>query len=250
MVELKTEDAFQSYAILSHRWIEGQEVSYKELRDNQAIAKAKSGYWKIQRACFIALCHNVNYLWVDTCCINQEDPSDVAQNINSMYEYYRNSRVCLTYLFDVRDTQKSIAYSEWFKRGWTLQELVAPRKVFFFDQNWFFRGDRTSFKSEIWWVTGIDQEVLQGLVRDLEEINVRDRIAWARGRKTTKIQDMAYCLLGVLGVELEVYEQEPVEDTFKRLEEAFLRAYPEVGRPPDGIFMFLTGVSKDLPSSS
>ncbi|KAK7448852.1 hypothetical protein VKT23_013581 [Stygiomarasmius scandens] len=238
------------YAILSHRWDDGQEVSYRELRDpSHSRLKRKTGYEKIQKACFMARLLGFSYLWIDTCCIDQTDPEDVARNIGSMYAYYQNAAVCLVYLFDMGPSLRSIAYSEWFTRGWTLQELVAPSQQLFFDQEWRYKGTKSDLKTTIAWVTGIQEEVLEGEM-DITFVRVRDRIGWVRGRKTTKPQDLAYCLLGILDVELIANYEEPVEKTFQSLKEEVGRAHPEVGELPEDFFMFLAGVSQSTSSVS
>jgi hypothetical protein len=56
----------------------------------------------------------------------------------SMYKYYQQSEECYAYLFDLTDgyptsmlAWSQMRKSQWFTRGWTLQELLAPTRVFF-----------------------------------------------------------------------------------------------------------------------
>ena len=49
-----------------------------------------------------------------------------------MYLWYSYSKVCIAYLGDV--PEKELEDSEWFDGGWTLQELIAPKDVSFFDR--------------------------------------------------------------------------------------------------------------------
>ena len=107
------------YAILSHRW-EGDEVSYQEMSDratatdmkirfikNQeleiqtAATERKSGFNKIQQCCAQALEDRIDYVWVDTCCINKSSSAELSEAINSMYAWYQQSVVCYAYLSDV-----------------------------------------------------------------------------------------------------------------------------------------------------
>ncbi|KAK7447722.1 hypothetical protein VKT23_013978 [Stygiomarasmius scandens] len=236
------------YAILSHRWIDGQEITLREYQNPLFDRRSKSGFSKIQKACFVALQLKLNYLWTDTCCIDQDDPIDKGQNIGSMFSYYQNSVVCLAYIFDVKDGESSLAYSKWFTRGWTLQELVAPAEEFFFDKEWTFIGTRSQLTSMIYWVTGIEEDILRG--GNIYRVHARNRIGWARGRETTQAQDMAYCLLGILGVELDVDYAESIQSTFQRLEDAFSDAYPEIKLPIRGLFLFLVGEATKLPVPS
>jgi len=185
----------------------------------------KLGYQKIQNACSIALRLGLRYLWIDTCCIDQQNPDDIAQNIRSMYAYYRNSVICLVYLFDIGI--KHSLESEWFSRGWTLQEYVAPREVLFFNRVWHFKGSRSILKQEIKDLTGINEEVLEGTM-SAKDVKVWDRRRWVRGRITTKPQDVAYCLMEILDVKLEADYSESVEDTCKRLQVAVIGAHREL----------------------
>ncbi|THU75465.1 heterokaryon incompatibility, partial [Dendrothele bispora CBS 962.96] len=125
------------YAILSHRWntTAGQEISYKEFLQSprSEATECKIGYQKILFACIQARTDNLDYLWVDTCCIDQENIGDVHRNIKSMFAYYQHSCVCYVYLADVDSNAdppspefKHFKKSEWHRRGWTLQELLAP----------------------------------------------------------------------------------------------------------------------------
>lgn len=62
-----------------------------------------------------------------------------------MWTWYRDSRICYAYLSDV-DSDFMFAYfgqghkefteSRWFNRGWTLQELIAPQNVIFYNKRW------------------------------------------------------------------------------------------------------------------
>jgi hypothetical protein len=202
----------------------------------------------LRRACFIALQLGLGYLWSDTCCIDKNDEEDTAKNIKAMFDFYQNSAVCLVYLFDFPDAVSSIAFSEWFNRGWTLQELVAPDNLFFFDREWKFLGTNQELKPMIHMVTGIDQGVIEG-ERHINEVHVRERIGWARGRKTTVPQDMAFCLIGILGIkELEPDYTTPVEGAFERLQEELIRVHPSLETLiPDGLLMFLVGLEVNSP---
>jgi len=233
-------DTVPPYAILSHRWMNGEEISYQEFLEHNEETKKKLGYRKILQACVKASNDNINFLWVDTCCIDKGNHSEVARNIKSMYVYYEEAEVCYAYLADVhrwdhlynKEGARSFwvkglfEESEWFNRGWTLQELLAPANVVFFDRDWNCIGERAQLMSTISSTTGIPQNVLEGsrLVRD---VDARDRMSWAIGRVTTRPQDKAYCLLGILGVSMEPNYEENVEMAFYRLQSAFTEAYPE-----------------------
>ncbi|KAK7437912.1 hypothetical protein VKT23_018347 [Stygiomarasmius scandens] len=224
-------DKYPPYAILSHRWL-GNEVTYQEYLQPRDETRKKSGYRKILQACNQARLDGFEYIWIDTCCIDQKNKEEVAQNVKSMYAYYGNSDVCYAYLVDVTRAARISnrrhlwKQSGWFKRGWTLQELVAPREVVFFDSYWIRIGDKESLKDEIHDLTGIPSSVLEGS-KPLVEIDIRERMSWCAGRRTTKPADVAYSLLGILGVQLEPDYNEDVASAFRRLQTALIEAYPK-----------------------
>ncbi|THU97864.1 HET-domain-containing protein [Dendrothele bispora CBS 962.96] len=228
-VELKENDPVPPYAILSHRWIQGQEVSYQEFLDGDPLTKLKSGYLKIAAACRVARRDRISFIWVDTCCIDKGSHDDVARNIRSMYAYYQNAQVCYAYLVDTNLDdmwEKRFLHSEWFKRGWTLQELLAPKEVIFFDQSWVPVGTKRSLREMVSYVTNIPSAVLSGL-GSVYDIDPLERMSWTIGRKTTKPPDRAYCLLGLLDVSIEPDYDETFRESMERLRKAFVDAHPQ-----------------------
>lgn len=120
---------------------------------------------------------------------------------------------------------KGLRRSRWFTRGWTLQELLAPSSVVFFCSNGTDRlGDRRSLEDVTHEITNIDIEVLRG--KRLTEFPIEKRLLWAKGRKTTRGEDEAYSLMGILGVLIEPWYGDGVGETnaFKRLTEAIKRS--------------------------
>ena len=113
------------YAILSHRWgADEDEISYEDVQSSANFTN-KKGYHKIEGFCKVASAQNCRYGWVDTCCINNANYTELNEAINSMYQWYQDSKICITYLEDV--PQKQWTDSSWFERGWTLQELIGPK---------------------------------------------------------------------------------------------------------------------------
>jgi hypothetical protein len=56
-----------------------------------------------------------------------------------MYQWYERAEKCYAYLVDIESTpawRENLAHCRWLTRGWTLQELIAPADVYFFDQHW------------------------------------------------------------------------------------------------------------------
>jgi len=243
-VEFGENDSTPPYAILSHRWIEEKEVTFHEFLNargpDRDEMKKKSGYQKILQACLKAQNDNIDFIWVDTCCIDKADHGQVAQDVKSMFAYYENSVVCYAYLVDVyrwdcgpdsphyREQWRKWMFedSEWFQRGWTLQELLAPKQVVFFGHDWKKIGTRAELKEIISSVTAIPPNLLEGKI-SVRDVDVRTRMSWAMGRSTTKPPDRAYCLLGILEVSLEPDYDEDVESAFRRLRNALEKIHPE-----------------------
>jgi len=161
------DDETTKYAILSHRWIDPTEVDYEEIVDLAKMESEESdeirqrlGYKKILASCEQAKGEGYEWLWVDTCCIDKRSSAELSEAINSMYRWYGNSTVCYAYLHDVAgsslptesDHEKypnSNGWPEWFSRGWTLQEMIAPRNVQFFNNDWHPIGDKRTLPSTI-----------------------------------------------------------------------------------------------------
>jgi hypothetical protein len=197
------------YAILSHTWTEGQEVTYGELV--AGTGKKKAGYAKIRFCVEKAAEDGLQYSWVDTCCINKSTSDELSTAINSMFRWYQRASKCYVYLSDVqvpdevvdvqafrRTWEDAFRRSRWFTRGWTLQELLAPAIVEFFSKDGRRLGSRISLEQEIYDVTEIPIKALRG--QCLSEFSIDERMRWAGKRKTTVKEDKAYCLLGIFGV--------------------------------------------------
>ncbi|KAF5349014.1 hypothetical protein D9758_012672 [Tetrapyrgos nigripes] len=185
LIDFSENDPTPPYAILSHRWVLGEEVSYQDYLESRPDTK-KLGYWKIRRACMVACIQGFDYIWIDTICINQGNHNEVAQNINGMYSFYQHSEVCYAYLADIykppgndgsADLISKMWRSGWFQRGWTLQELVAPRNVVFFSAGWEAIGTRSFLKFAISSLTGIPATVLDGS-RPIEDVDIQERMTW------------------------------------------------------------------------
>lgn len=215
------------YAILSHTWgADNDEVTFDDLVKN--AGKDKPGYKKIELCGEQTQRDGLQYFWVDTCCINKTNKAEHSLAIRSMFHWYRNAARCYVYLSDVStspvktgeeavsmQSDSEFRGSKWFTRGWTLQELLAPSIVELFSRDWHKLGDRTSLKTQIHEVTSVPHAVLKGA--PLSEIEVSERLSWGRDRRTKLDEDAAYCLSGVLGVEITPVYGEGTQEAFRRL---------------------------------
>ncbi|KAE9364736.1 HET-domain-containing protein [Stipitochalara longipes BDJ] len=209
-------EAVPYYAILSHRWND-VEVSLQDLQDGRG--KKMAGYLKIQRCCAQAQSDGWQYAWIDSCCIDKTSSAELSEAINSMYSWYKNSQVCYAYLADVRsgnDLQEDLRKSNWFTRGWTLQELLAPSSVVFFDKDWIDIGTKIILEEQISKITGIED------FRNFETACIAQKMSWASRRETTRVEDMAYCLLGLFNVNMPPLYGEG-EKAFTRLQLEILK---------------------------
>ncbi|PQE27774.1 HET domain-containing protein [Rutstroemia sp. NJR-2017a BVV2] len=211
-----------TYAILSHRWgRDHHEVTFQDIINNVAGYREKPGYSKIISCCRQALRDGCSYVWIDTCCIDKTSSAELSEGINSMYSWYERSIVCYAYLNDVssdedpEDRNSSFRRSEWFTRGWTLQELIAPTSVVFFAKNWIDIGSKRSLANAVSDITNVELSVLLRMVD--RDISVAKRMSWAANRKTSRIEDRAYSLIGLFGVSLPIIYGEG-ERSFMRLQ--------------------------------
>ena len=131
--DLVGDDPIPQYAILSHTWgASDDEFSFADLVND--TGREKPGYLKMTFCAEQAALDGLDYFWIDTCCVNKANHTELSQAINSMHRWYQNSARCYVYLSDVssskRDAddplgentwERAFRCSRWFKRGWTLQ---------------------------------------------------------------------------------------------------------------------------------
>lgn len=225
------EEQAPPYAILSHTW-DGGEVTFQDMQGPASARSVKPGYRKIAYSCEEAQKRSLQYVWVDTCCINKGSSAELSESINSMFRWYAKASVCFAYLADL--PRVKFPSSRWFTRGWTLQELLAPPELEFFTSDWISLGTRLDRAHEISSITGIGEKFLNPKsqtapkthyddIKDLlMQASIAQRMSWAANRQTTRVEDMAYCLLGLFGINIPLLYGEGAE-AFIRLQEAILQ---------------------------
>ncbi|KAI1265464.1 heterokaryon incompatibility protein-domain-containing protein [Xylariaceae sp. FL1019] len=225
------------YAILSHTWLpDDEEVTYDDLQKYhnalaqepnerhiaEAIAK-RPGFKKIEGCCSLARTHDFQWVWIDTCCINKSSSAELSEAINSMFKWYRDATICYAFLQDVEVPEIDTAFrqSRWFTRGWTLQELLAPRLLSFYDASWRSIGELAtdSLCEIVSGITSIPIAFLKGT--PLTEACVAKRMSWASKRETTRTEDVAYSLLGIFDVNMPLLYGEG-QKAFIRLQEQII----------------------------
>lgn len=235
---LKLEEFFDSrtpeYVVLSHTWGRN-EISFQQFQNGVLNDKIKNCCKQAQKDGF-------QYVWVDTCCIDKTSSSELSEAINSMYRWYKHSSICYTFLEDYSDPSPKSNWWErigpdtdtaierlrtcrWFTRGWTLQETIAPSTVAFYDAHWNYFGTRMSLQEAISAITRIPLSVLN-TTKSPQEYNVAVRMSWASKRRTTRLEDEAYCLMGLFDVNMPMLYGEG-HRAFQRLQEEIIRRYDD-----------------------
>ncbi|TRX88010.1 hypothetical protein FHL15_011112 [Xylaria flabelliformis] len=243
LVEVSEEFA-PKYAILSHTWGR-EEVTFQDIQafgrkqwsrtvsQTVSVIRAKPGFAKIQKAAILAAEHGYDFIWVDTCCIDKTSSAELSEAINSMFRWYKKASICYAYMEDVENGShhnkagsfRSLCQrSRWFTRGWTLQELIAPEDVMFYGKNWGYLGSKAhdrDVRISLADITGVDVRVLEGIVPP-SEMSIAARMKWASRRKTTRLEDAAYCLMGLFDVNMPLLYGEGTK-AFIRLQEEILK---------------------------
>lgn len=210
------------YSILSHTWTD-EEVTFNDF--TAGSYQHLKGYQKILGCCKVSQQEGFGYTWIDTCCIDKSSSAELSEAINSMFRWYKNSATCYAYLSDVSESDTSLctspgpgilesqfstsfSQSRWFTRGWTLQELIAPDIVIFLNGAWQEIGTRSSLIELLVDSTGIDQALfehnrhLHDITQLLRGYPIAQRMSWAANRRTTRVEDVAYSLIGLFDVNM------------------------------------------------
>lgn len=217
--------------ILSHVWgTDEEELTFGEM--SNGTGKDKAGYSKITFCRDQTRKDGLRHFWLDTCCIDKTNSTELSEAINSMFRWYSEAYRCYVLLPDVSFQKSDIHVSDglseaafrnskWFTRGWTLPELLAPTSVEFFSKEENFMGNKRTLKVLIHEITGIPIDALRGI--PLDRFSTTERMRWVDHRKTTKLEDLAYCLLGIFNIFIPPIYGEGT-NAFIRLEEAITKA--------------------------
>ncbi|QDS71355.1 hypothetical protein FKW77_002428 [Venturia effusa] len=231
------------YAILSHTWGEaGAEVTYQDIELGLASGDTshytqKAGWDKLRMFCAKAEQNGIRWVWADTCCIDKTNNVELSEAINSMWTWYAKCKECYAHLADLENgtaicgiseetspTQRqAFKASNYFKRAWTLQELLAPRKLRFYSRDWQEIGDRILWASAITEATGIPRKALEQQECSLNDFSVAQRMSWAAYRESTRPEDIAYSLFGIFDINMDLRYGEGVKKAFLRLQEEIMK---------------------------
>ena len=217
------------YAILSHVW-HGEEQSFQDVQALRARSTISNDTprsrvsTKIRKCCELAERHGFHWVWIDTCCIDKTSSAELSEAINSMFSWYFEAGICYAYLEDIPSSltaEREFTNSEWFRRGWTVQELIAPPVLLFLSQDWSIIGHKSRFAKVLESSTGIDASILLH-DKKLADISISTRMSWADDRQTRRVEDRAYSLMGLFGVHMPVIYGEGLA-SFYRLQEEIMK---------------------------
>ncbi|PIL26326.1 hypothetical protein GSI_12082 [Ganoderma sinense ZZ0214-1] len=210
-------DTVGGYAILSHTWT-GDEQTLQDVRaigercrasgtnprDDPALSP------KIRNCCILAEKHGYCWVWIDSCCIDKTSSSELSEVINSMFRWYKEA-----------------------------EELIAPDFLIFLSDDWHEVGNRADLAELLEEITRVPSRVLTGQYQPAQ-YSVCTRMFWASRRKTTRVEDEAYCLMGLFGVSIPT--------NYGEGNEAFIRLQYEImQRNPDlSLFAFGYCIQQDL----
>ncbi|PVI07990.1 hypothetical protein DM02DRAFT_637793 [Periconia macrospinosa] len=250
------------YAIVSHT-SQASDIVFKDYCNVDELKK-KPGFEKLSKTCGIALSFGCDYCWIDTCCVDKSNFGEWSEAVNSMFKWYQNSAFCIAYLSDFEgvglgadsecDSKVRLkakaglgvqdgppAYSEvdgthsladlgqcrWFSCGWTLQQLIAPRYVQFYDSQWRFYLEKREFATELSRITGVPVDTIKSMDYQSRRYSVAEIMFWASSRTTTQVEDMSYCLFGLFEINLPLIYGEGGK-AFFRLQEEIIRTRPDL----------------------
>ena len=226
------------FAAFSHCWLGTGEPTFQDMSEpRKDMSKKQAGYQKLTNFCKRALEYECDLAWSDTCCINKESSAELEEAIQAMFNWYRTSAICIAYLA-CSSSVTDFAQERWFTRGWTLQELLAPEKMKFYGRNWEPLSDERDDKHPVTTpgaegsipVTSSQPDVLTAVTRltEIEDYDltrfdpgifrVQQRLRWASRRTTTRIEDMAYCLIGIFDVSMPITYGEGQRSWFRFME--------------------------------
>ncbi|KAG6332358.1 hypothetical protein ID866_6730 [Astraeus odoratus] len=214
------------YAILSHRW-GSNEPLLQDILGHGSIYDMSftDGLAKLIMFCCTASHHGYSWTWSDTCCIDKTNSVELQEAIGSMFSWYQQSALTIVYLADISacSSLQALSSSVWFRRGWTLQELLASQKILFYAQDWSpcMNSTAQNHKQDVHFLnalnqaTGIPCQYLSKFHPNMD--NARLKLQWATTRQTTRPEDIAYSLFGMFNLHLPVLYGEGKEKSLIRL---------------------------------
>ncbi|KAJ8519460.1 hypothetical protein ONZ45_g3573 [Pleurotus djamor] len=258
------------YAILSHTWA-NRELGFRDVNVEGGMGvgslEKKEGYAKLDGMCRVAGEFMCRYVWFDAVCIDKSNTMEMEETIHSMWKWYQNAYICIVHLSNTNlklpsypanssvsptgprrrgdSKRKQLKEDPWFRRGWTLPELLAPKRIKFYLGDWTKMDQRVGRRFDICRVQeegfdfGAEYVQFLRLVADaatvpvcaVKQFSLRTHSApevfhWISKRITTRPEDLSYCLMGMLDIHIPIIYGEGHENAFYRLQSACLQSSP------------------------
>ena len=220
------------YAILSHAWDDNEQTFQETQALHERCEETDENprdlaSEKARQCCILAERHGYRWVWNDTCCIDKTSSTELSEAINSMFVWYSSAEMCFAYLADVDSDcdlhaeESAFRTARWHSRGWTLQELIASLLVIFVARDWKTIGTKQDLAPLLEEITGVPRQVLTRETH-FSAVSISDRMSWASGRSTTRVEDEAYCLMGLFDVNMPTLYGEGRE-AFYRLQREIMK---------------------------
>ncbi|KAI6156833.1 hypothetical protein BKA82DRAFT_3966222, partial [Pisolithus tinctorius] len=227
---LRVVSSFFEYVMLSHVWQGLNEPSFQDIKvEFKSIWDLPDTLLNEKLRNFCQETRRIGYRWAwsDTCCIDKSMDLILNHSLTSMYKWYADSAATLVFLADVAHLSKpgDLAHSVWMTRAWTLQELLSPNVIFFYDSEWEpYLGDTDSNHKE-------SPEIMEELADAIkvsrgtivtfspDDLGVREKLRLASTRNATVEEDVAYSLIGIFKSEIRPHYDEGADALGYLLEE-------------------------------
>ncbi|KAI9571054.1 hypothetical protein HD554DRAFT_2077873 [Boletus coccyginus] len=229
--------------------------SFTDITNIHNFIRKRPGHYNVAKFCDIVRGHDMEYAWVDSCCIDKSSDAELNRSICSMYRWYANSSICIAHLADLI-VIGDLSRDTWFKRGWTLMQLLASERLKFYNKMWCLLTDHLNdkqspeIKAAVECATSISPLEFQRFdPKLLDTYQLSKHMRWAANRSTLLAKDRAYSLMGVFDVTIDVTYGEGGSRAFSRLfkEIVHLSNSPEVvnwiGKPATGLSLRSLGYS-------
>jgi len=106
-----SDEALPRYAILSHIWgADTDKVTFGDLTNGTGANKL--GSEKVRFCAEQAKQDGLRCFWIDTCCIDKPDETELSLAISSIFPRYRNSTHCYVYLLNVSTAKRDLKGSD------------------------------------------------------------------------------------------------------------------------------------------
>jgi len=199
------------WIMFSHTW-EGKEPTLKDVNLVDSVWKLDKSPLneKLRQFCETAREDGYRWAWSDTCCIDKGTSTILSQSLTSMYSWYEEAAETLVYLADVLSLSVlgDLTKSRWMTRAWTLQELLAPKRIRFYDREWkpYLNDNRANhkespaIKQELAHAMGVAPETISSFRP--QDLGVREKLRLASTRNATVEEDVAYSLIGIFSSDI------------------------------------------------